>query len=161
MPYTCDLCGGSGIYTPPAPASPVDPCPRCLGGKTLVESAQGLTVAWGGVDLGRLTRVTHSSASVSLEDVTGLNSTVVDFGSHKGIVRVLISGDITPGQISIGWIGKGGLRDSHVGKQQQINVMHPRSAITVAVDAILLKYDQQASVNGLVEGSANFQLTGV
>lgn len=160
MAYTCPTCKGTGKVSGAT-------CPRCLGHTTLIEDAQGLAVAWGTVDLGRLTNFKRSSAKVSTEDVTGLNSPTVQFtnatgNSHKGMVRQLIAGDVTPGTVSVSWIGKNGLTDAMIGHAKTLTVTHTgHNTLAGAFAAILMEYDQDGSVGGLVEGSATFQLTGV
>jgi hypothetical protein len=159
MPVVCWKCGGTGQITPPLSSS--IQCPQCFGNGQLVEDAQGLQVAWGGVYLGSLTGVTTQSPTVSIEDVTGLNSPLVSFGTHTGMVRQLMSGDITPGTVTINFIGFNGLRDGMVGQRATLTVTHPSGSFVGGVSAILLKYTFNLERNAPASGSAEFQFTGV
>lgn len=154
MARTCPTCGGTGVIA-------LGQCPLCLGSGSIVEDAQGLVVSWGGVSLGRLVNVQTKSATVSLEDVTGLNSPVMSYGSHTGMVRQLISGDITPGKATIRWIGTNGLRDRMIGQSAILLITLATGEYVGGVDTILLSYDVTLSVNNPVDGTAEFQLLGV
>lgn len=158
MAYTCPTCSGTGKVSGST-------CPRCLGNKTLVEDSQGLSVTWGGVALGRLTSFRVSSPQVAIEDVTNLNSAIVDytnaFGNYRGMVRQLMSGDVTPGKVDISWNGSGALSSSDVGQEQALEVTHPEGSIAGTLKAILLEFQTTAGVNALIEGTASFQLTEV
>jgi hypothetical protein len=160
MSYTCPTCSGTGLVAGST-------CPRCLGHKTLLEDSQGLTVAWGSVDLGKLTSVRGTSPTVSTEDVTGLNSPFKSFTNnastvtHCGMVRQLIAGDLTPGKIDISWKGKNALTNDMVGHEKALVITHTQNAIVMSKRAILLSYDLNAAVGEMIEGSASFQLTEV
>lgn len=154
MSYTCPTCAGSGIVNGSV-------CYRCRGNRTLVEDSQGLTVTWGSVDLGQLTGISIDSATASMDDVTGLNSPVVSVGTHHVMIRQLITGDITPGKASVRYMGANGLTDGHVGTRQLLRVVHPRGAVAWALRAVLLKFTQSATVNNLIEGTAEFQFQEV
>ena len=162
MAYTCPTCGGSGkvgAFT----------CPRCLGRKTLVEDSQGLTVAWGSINLGLLTGVDLESASVDMVDLTSMDAVIHPFKnaagtiSHYGAIKWEEPGDISPGRASLSWIGSNGLTDNLVGSENLLTVTHAVGGATItrlSKHAVLIKFDSSLSVGGLVEGSAEFQFIG-
>lgn len=154
MAYVCGTCGGNG-------STILGVCQTCNGRGTVVESSQGLTVSWGTVFLGLLTGVKTNSAKVSLEDVTGLNSPVVNYGTHTGMIRQLIAGDLTPGTVDLSWIGTAGLQDSMVGRAARLEIIHEQKAIGLTLGAILMGFDFNLQRGDLIQGSANFQLTEV
>ena len=162
MAYTCPTCSGTGKVSGST-------CPRCLGRKTLVEDSQGLTVAWGSIDLGLLTNVDIESASVDMVELTSMDAVLHPFTnaagdiSHYGAMKWEEPGDINPGRASLSWIGSNGLNDSMVGSEKLLTVTHAVGGATVTrlqKNAVLLKFDTSFAVDGLVEGSADFQFIG-
>lgn len=159
MAYTCPRCSGSGQSLIPGTAA-TEQCPRCFGTGTLIEDSQGLSVAWGAVALGKLTGVKMSAPTCSVEDVTGLNAPLVSYGSHTGIFRQLIAGDISPGLCDLQWSGTNGLTFGMIGQNQMLTITHPVYGLGLLQQAILITYDVAFSTNELVQGTAKFQLLG-
>lgn len=133
-----------------------------------VADSHGLTVAWGTVALGLLTDFEGASPKVSTEDVSGITgATVVAFTdatgttTHHGIVRKLAAGDITPGTVSINWIGANSLTWAMVGHSKTLTVTHSGGVVAFAKPAILMEFRATASVNALFTGTATFQLEGI
>ena len=140
------------------------------GGKSVaaVADSQGLTVSWGGVDLGRLTGVEIGSPELQFEDVTNLTASLVTYTntdgstSHKGVVRQLSQGDITPGTVSVEFIGSNALTWSMIGQAKTLTITHASGALALsAVAAVLKSFNRSASVGELATGSADFQLLGI
>lgn len=132
-----------------------------------VADSQGIAVTWGSVALGTLTNVVKQSPQVDYEEVFTVNNTVIAYKdnsnatTHYGAVKRMIAGDITPGTLSIQWIGTGGLNDSHIGQSKTLTVTHPNGAIAVSVSASLKTYQITGAVGELIKGSAEFQLEGI
>lgn len=132
-----------------------------------VENSQGLTVAWGTVNLGKLVNVEIQSPTVAIEDVTGLTAPTWQYklpdgtNAHKGVVRRLASGDITPGTASISWIGANDIVPAHVGSAGQFTIIHPTMGKVVDVTAIVLRWNVGFAVGEFVQGSAEFQFLEV
>lgn len=139
------------------------------GGKAFaaVADSQGLTVSWGGVNLGRLTSVEVGSPELQFEDVTNLTAPLVTYtntdgsASHTGVVRQLSQGDITPGIVTIEFIGGNGLFWSMIGQARTLTIVHASGALSLSAAAVLKGFSRSASVGGLAKGSAEFQLLGV
>ncbi len=161
MAYTCPTCSGTGkvgLYR----------CPTCLGNKTLVESSHRTSVAWRGVNLGKLTGIQYSSPTISVEDISGLNSPLWSYTNgasavtHKGIVRQLIAGDITPGTLDVEWIGIESVADNFVGCTGPLVIVHiTGTTLQKTWNAMLLRFDTTRAVGELFRGSASFQLLEV
>ena len=136
-------------------------------GSLFVENSQGLTLRWGTVDLGRLVSVKAASPTVATENVTGLTSphvaltNVSGATTHHAMIVQLIAGDITPGTISITWKGKNALTNAMIGHAKPLTVTHAEGAFGGTLNAILMSYDVNFSVNDVVEGNATFQLQGL
>jgi len=133
-----------------------------------VADSQGLTVSWGGIDLGRLVGVDVGSPELQMEDVTNLTSTLVTYTntdgstSHKGVVRQLTQGDITPGTVSIQFIGSNALAWSMIGQAKTLTITHASGALAMsAIAAVLKSFTRNAAVGELAKGSADFQLLGI
>lgn len=132
-----------------------------------VADSQGISVTWGSVSLGKLTNVVKQSPQVDYEEIFTVNNAVVTYTdnagktTHHGAVKRMIASDITPGTLSIQWIGSGGLRDSHIGQSKTLTVTHPNGAIAVSVSASLKTYQITGAVGELIKGSAEFQLEGI
>jgi len=133
-----------------------------------VSDSQGLTVAWGSVNLGRLTGVEIGSPELQFEDVTNLSASLVAYTdkdgstSHNGVVRQLSQGDITPGTVSIEFIGSNALTWAMIGQAKTLTITHTSGALALsAVAAVLKSFTRSASVGELATGSAEFQLLGI
>lgn len=159
MAYTCPTCTGTGLV-----AGAV--CPRCLGNKTLIEDSQGITVSFDGTAMGQLRSVSVQSASVSVEDVTAMNATLVNFGAGlSGLpttvaVRQLMPGDLTPGEMRMAWIGKTAFAPAALGKIVIIVFRSVRLG-EKTYRGFLVSYESQYDAGEIAGGTATIQLVEV
>lgn len=132
-----------------------------------VADSQGLTVSWGSINLGMLTNAQYSSPTVEYEEYVSSSSALRAYtandGSttHYGAVKRIIAGDITPGTVSLQWIGASALSDSHVGHSKQLTITHSQGALTLSATASLRSFSITGAVGELVKGTAEFQLEQV
>lgn len=164
MAYTCPTCGGTGKVV-------LRTCPTCFGNKTLVESSHRTSISWRSVNLGKLVNIQYESPSITIEDITGLNSPTWSYTdgaskqTHVGMVRQLIAGDITPGTLEVEWIGAGVLGDNFVGCTGPLVFAHIYftgvTPVTKTWQAMLLRHGTTRRVGELLVGTASFQLLEV
>lgn len=155
MAFSCPACSGTGKISGFL-------CWRCNGSGTIVEDSQGLAVEWGTVSLGHLRSFKFDSASCSVEDVTDVGGTVVMHAPGVyGMLKRVLPGDITPGTVTLSWIGDGEFLQTDIGQTAQLKITRGGDApFYIEFEAFLLKFDSNFSTGELVTGTANFQLTG-
>lgn len=132
-----------------------------------VADSQGLTVSWGTISLGKLTNAQYASPTVEYEEYVSSSSTLRAYTgkdgktTHYGAIKRMIAGDITPGVVSIEWIGSSALSSSHVGHSKQLTIAHSQGALTMSATASLRSFSITGAVGELVKGTAEFQLEQV
>lgn len=120
--------------------------------------AQGSSVSFDGGTIGQLVGITVTPATAVVQDSTNYDSDIVGSSWDSRVLKTVNCTAIEPGTASITMLGSPGFSWSDVGHKGTLVV--EAATETLSFEAVLMKFEIQASVGELVKWSAEFRYTG-
>lgn len=122
-----------------------------------IPTAQGTTIAFGGVEVGLLRGFDSSHQVGQMTDVTNVNSLVVGVGADTRVVKQYDCTSLEPARLSCSFYGAAAFGEEDLGIVALLEFDSPEESYSAY--AMLTEYTHSGSVGEFATGTASWQLT--